>query len=206
MNNLSVRYPLLVVKMHALKLILSAGKLKYFKKYEKFYLIVYLFRSYSYDNSAQKCYLSKETGNTKPSDVENDSDFTYYERTESCSPNCFMRLIEAYYLAGYNHKELKGLSRTECIVECYLDETCLSIDYQETRNICYIQLVNREMAPSRMQTATYYNYLEKDCGKKDDPCFEKTIGKFLYSFDYDFQRSTTKEECLKICKDSAKCK
>jgi len=162
-------------------------------------------RSFSFQEGAEKCYLSKESATTKSEDVEIDSEYTYFERTGECSPNCYMKLTEGTYLAGYNHEELPSISRTECIEQCYQDDACLSVDYQETRNICYKQIVNMDMVPSRIQTASYYSYLEKYCGEQEDPCFEKTIGKFYYSFNYDFQRSTTKEDCLKLCKETASC-
>ncbi|CAD5124150.1 DgyrCDS12450 [Dimorphilus gyrociliatus] len=161
-------------------------------------------RSYSYNSALEACYLSTETKNSNPS-AYGEGDCTYYERSETCSPNCFMKPTEKTYLYGNNDREIVLTSRANCIEYCLKDSTCLSADYQETRNTCYLQCVNREMTPSRMRSASYYTYLEKDCGEVENPCYQKFLGRYFSSPNCEFLRSVTKEECLDACSNSDNC-
>lgn len=162
-------------------------------------------RSYSYNTVLESCLLSKETKTSKPSDVE-EGDCIYYERSETCSPNCFMKATEQTYLYGNNDREISSSSLADCYELCFKDSTCLSADFQKARNICYLQCVNREMTPSRMRSASYYTYLEKDCGELENPCYQKFVGRYFSSPNCEFRRSITKEECLDACSKSKDCK
>ncbi|CAD5124145.1 DgyrCDS12445 [Dimorphilus gyrociliatus] len=122
----------------------------------------FICRSAEFSISTKKCYLSKESKTTRPSNYEDNSQFIYYHRKSECKLDCSIDTQLHKELENYDLKSFYTISNLECISECLITPGCLSVDRNEVTKRCDLHQVTKYTATDAFHTATsstYWNVL-----------------------------------------------
>lgn len=160
-------------------------------------------KSVNYDSSLKKCYLSKETKETKFDSYKKNPLMVYWQRKAICKPNCHLMEYDNFYITGQYKKTIKSYSSLECKQLCLTEKSfdCKSVSYNKKTHLCYLSIENHKSNSKLWKAHNDYIFWEKKC-IKIYPCFARDHQRYLQDVHYETYNGISEEDCVYKCEIS----
>lgn len=138
-----------------------------------------------------------------------DTDATFYRKRDECKPDCYFKVYENRYLAGYNDQTVSASTFEACLLACALENLageCNSFEFQSSLSNCYLSDDTKSVDHLKFRTSSQYTYAEYEClttGQTD--CFDTYQNTYMAGNTREYFSSSSESACKEACSSRSYC-
>lgn len=163
-----------------------------------------LCRGATYYTESNRCILHSEAASTRFSQS------TFYAKKAECKPDCYFKVYENKYLAGYNDKTVSASTLNACLLLCAKENLvgeCNSFEYQAYLSNCYLSDDTKAVNHLRFRTSSQYTYAEYECqnGVQQNDCYDTYQSTYMAGNTREYFNSASESACKEACSSRGYC-